>query len=1521
VYYYFVEDDDRDYCDVFSSLLKGITKKEICIMRNLVYFILLLCVCIFIPDVSYAAEVRIEPQSGKIGTLLEAKDGYYSVSTTATGDYISYSGDRYGGFTYDLGVVKFEIASQLGSSYVIDSAYINGYCFAISGVYVKIQRYVEDNTTALGEADHPDNATLADVATVSLSSGLFSLDVTDAVAADVAAGKTYSSFLLTVVKDAQGTSLNGTPEYFYMCIHEGWSDATEPHLDVVVDPLVVVDSNDICYVSINKFVADANSEPSEVEEYAAEQLQAAFKLAGGGSTISKMATIWEIEVTASDEGYSSILDTTSPGTATDATPWNTITVGNNNSGNAAYAGVWKFEIPTLNPGETIAKAKFGIYGTRYLGNSGYDRTYFRLQHFTTDNTGAVAGSDGALSLGSHTVENIGGVRELISSDRVEVEWDVTDYITADANDGFTNSSYRIILTDPNGVLYVGAPPVGDTPYCLDLATEDTTSFDNIPGHLDIIVAAPKPEELFSANEGYASILDTTSPGTAGEATPWDTLTVGNNNAGNAAYAGVWKFEIPALDSGETIAGAKFGIFGMRYLGNSGYDRAYFRLQHFTTDNTGAVAGSDGALGLGSHTVENVGGVRELVSSDPTEFEWDVTEYINDDISNEFTNSSYRVILTDPNGELYVGAPPASGTPYCLDVATEHTASFTNIPGHLDITLLNDYLEQPIQIRLGVSDLFSEGVGDSNDHAYTIRRTLDDNIELVANTEAAVMWAVDDFCKQTLKISWPTIIDDTMVLEESQSTIAFDELSTTQVPDFRYRGWIISENTDGYMYNNVIGNWMAHNRQGTLYNSFWEMDTGGVYDKMLARGIEVETTYHSFADLVPADEYYDTHPEYFPLIDSVRVNPDDTGGFHIQLCISNSSVRSIILDQVTDAFDDYPELRIFGVAQNDGNGGWCECSSCNALDGSQAGTGNYSNRLIDLVNDLADSIASSYPGKCIGTYSYGETVSPPDTDVEDNVAITFCPAGRNFMNKLTDPCDSTNAAIMTNVNGWLNKADDVHFWEYYYMTSMDYCLTPFARTICEEFGDLKTLGLKGVCSQIWPSDVTGTSLNLLAYATARAGWDTSLDFEDDILEDYCDQAYGAASSYMKSYHLLYEEAIYDDVDFMPAYGPAAQLFPPAFTSTQMNTLEGYLDSAISAVGTDPNRIEPPSGKIGTLLEAKDGYYSVSTTAINDYISYSGDRYGGFTYDLGVLKLPLPSGMDSSDIIVSAHIKGYCFAISGAYVKIQRYANNNTANLGSSDHPDSASLVDVAIVPVSSGLFSWDVTDAVIADVAAGKTYSSFLLTVVKDAKGTPLNGTPEYFYMCIHEGWSYDTEPHLDVSTYHAHSVAEAKAQFEQFERLSVDPSGISGIGSNVVTNPGAEDSPDGTGWLTDIYLSEGDYTFSISTSVAHSGSNSFQITCTGDAGPAARWYQTNIPVTIGEKYAARFWVRAGSGADGVIELYISSLLPTAWIDSGDEWTRIIVPEFTATSSTISLFMHTSGTGTVYFDDIFIAELP
>lgn len=514
---------------------------------------------------------------------------------------------------------------------------------------------------------------------------------------------------------------------------------------------------------------------------------------------------------------------------------------------------------------------------------------------------------------------------------------------------------------------------------------------------------------------------------------------------------------------------------------------------------------------------------------------------------------------------------AVGTPSLVEqyAATQLQAAIAHATGVTPA--INPTTPAAVKIKLGLATRFNVGIGSTASQAYCYRRAADGNIELVGKTGPAILWAVDGFAREVLHVTWP--IADGMISRVGpvQSTLTIEQLCKTDEPDFTRRGWVIGDNTDGYHYNDLICDWMSRSRQNVIYNPVSQLSS--VRDKKRSRGIEPDTSMHSFWWLINANEYYDTHPEYFPLINGVRVKPDDPScSLYLQLCLSNPDVLNITIQKAVTAFYQYPEMTIFGVCPNDGSGGWCECDNCRAMDGDQLGTGRYTNRLIAFCNQVGNALAPYYPSKFIGTDAYSDSAYPPTIDVASNVAITFCTGGRNYMKPLTDPTDSRNAPIMSRLNGWLAKTSNVRFWEYYYFTGENRCPCPWARTLCNEFADLYNLGLDGMCSETHPNKWIGMSF--FTYTFSRLSWDTSLTY-DTLIADFCAERYGPAAATMEAFHRLYEDTIYEKVPKMVINAPGEQLLPNAFTAEQIATLDSYLttaEAAAAASGTNYNKTQ-------------------------------------------------------------------------------------------------------------------------------------------------------------------------------------------------------------------------------------------------------------------------------------------------------------------------------------------------------------
>jgi hypothetical protein len=194
--------------------------------------------------------------------------------------------------------------------------------------------------------------------------------------------------------------------------------------------------------------------------------------------------------------------------------------------------------------------------------------------------------------------------------------------------------------------------------------------------------------------------------------------------------------------------------------------------------------------------------------------------------------------------------------------------------------------------------------------------------------------------------------------------------------------------------------------------------------------------HTFEQLVPPEEFFDTHPEYFSMINGVRKR-DKT-----QLCLTNPDVLAIVIQRVLGWMREHKECTIFSVAMND----WyspCECSACKTLDereGSSAGT------MIAFVNAVADAVTSEFPKNYIHTFAYLYCRKAPHTiRPRSNVIVRLCSIECCFSHPMAE-CNHavehidvettsarkfvpSNQLFRQDLAQWAEICDNLYIWDY------------------------------------------------------------------------------------------------------------------------------------------------------------------------------------------------------------------------------------------------------------------------------------------------------------------------------------------------------------------------------------------------------------------------------------------------------------------------------------------------------------
>ncbi len=287
------------------------------------------------------------------------------------------------------------------------------------------------------------------------------------------------------------------------------------------------------------------------------------------------------------------------------------------------------------------------------------------------------------------------------------------------------------------------------------------------------------------------------------------------------------------------------------------------------------------------------------------------------------------------------------------------------------------------------------------------------------------------------------------------------------------------------------------------------------DETVGGKIAIHPYVHSFSQLVPPDKYFKERPEYFSLVGGKRTNAT----IHGQLCLTNPDVLKIATEQVLRWIREHPDVPIFDVSQNDGDGA-CECEKCAAVvkeEGSQHGP------ILRFVNAIADVVAKEHPGKWIETLAYAYSTKPPAlTKPRDNVIIRLCHAGCYFHG--FERC-GLGANLTAYLQEWSKLTRRVFIW--HYTTNFAHYLAPNQNLdgLARDVQYYAAHGVNGLMVQGNYQSPGGELAELRQYLAAQLMWDPNRDPEM-IRVEFCNGYYGAAANDVLSYLALADEAAKD-----------------------------------------------------------------------------------------------------------------------------------------------------------------------------------------------------------------------------------------------------------------------------------------------------------------------------------------------------------------------------------------------------------
>jgi len=286
------------------------------------------------------------------------------------------------------------------------------------------------------------------------------------------------------------------------------------------------------------------------------------------------------------------------------------------------------------------------------------------------------------------------------------------------------------------------------------------------------------------------------------------------------------------------------------------------------------------------------------------------------------------------------------------------------------------------------------------------------------------------------------------------------------------------------------------------------------EDMFAEGFFV----HTFEKLVPRAKYFETHPEYFSLINGKRM--------HDQLCLSNEDVFKIVVERLKEEMKKQPNAKVWSVSQND-NFSYCSCPECQKINEREEAP---SGALIEFVN----RVAREFHDKTISTLAYQYSRKAPKyIKPENNVQIMLCTIEED-RNKTIEESSiealkkNSNAQTFANdIKDWGKITKNIFLWDY--EVDFAYSISPFPNLhVLKPNINFFMENNAFLHFQQANSDVGHEFAELKTYLVSKLLWNINID-QDSIINEFLEGYYGKASHYIRQY-----------IDTLQYYGQASKV---------------------------------------------------------------------------------------------------------------------------------------------------------------------------------------------------------------------------------------------------------------------------------------------------------------------------------------------------------------------------------------------
>lgn len=299
-----------------------------------------------------------------------------------------------------------------------------------------------------------------------------------------------------------------------------------------------------------------------------------------------------------------------------------------------------------------------------------------------------------------------------------------------------------------------------------------------------------------------------------------------------------------------------------------------------------------------------------------------------------------------------------------------------------------------------------------------------------------------------------------------------------------------------------------------------------YDKLKLNGTKAKegfkegiyaqwgTWCHTQFQFVPPEKYFDSHPEYFALINGKRCYQAKWHSSDMQthLCLTNEDVYEIVKAGMKSEIQKNPEALYWDFSIMDTPVKVCQCPECNRINTKYQ---SNSATIIMFINRLAKDLGKEFPNLMFSTLAYQDCINPPvGLEVEQNVVIKLCanPGSQGYSYSVGANKNSKQIKLL--LEFWGNIAKNIVVWDY--VVDFNHLLLPFPNYDVQKanmdfYVDNNVMGVFHQGSREKGDEMA----DMRTYLLSRQMWDKDIDFET-LMKKYIQLNYGEASPYIEEY---------------------------------------------------------------------------------------------------------------------------------------------------------------------------------------------------------------------------------------------------------------------------------------------------------------------------------------------------------------------------------------------------------------------